>query len=102
MGQWVRVCSSAEAPDAGKAGQYTAAGVDVCLANVEGEIFALDNLCPHRAGPLGEGWVEGNAVVCPWHAWAFDVKTGECAEERSRVAIFPLKREGGDVLINIG
>ena len=101
MAQWVRVCSKSEAPVPGKVGQFQTHGIDVCLANINGELSALYNQCPHRAGPLGEGWIEGNTVVCPWHAWAFDVKTGECAEERSRVAVFPVKPEGEDVLINI-
>lgn len=102
MTQWIKVCSASEAPEPGKVGQYAAQGVDICLANIDGELSALDNLCPHRAGPLGEGWLEGKAVVCPWHAWAFDVRTGECPEEHSRVAVFSVKREGEDVLVNIG
>ena len=48
----------------------------ICLANVNGELSALDNICPHRQGPLGQGWMEGEAVICPWHSWAFNVKTG--------------------------
>lgn len=102
MGQWVRLCSVADAPQAGSVGQYQAQGVDVCLANVGGQLSALDNWCPHRRGPLGEGWIEGNTVVCPWHAWGFNLQTGECPEERSKVAVFPLKTEGADVLVKLG
>lgn len=101
MAEWVRVCAAAELPAPGTVGQFAAAGVDVCLANMDGELSAMDNWCPHRQGPLGEGWIEGNAVVCPWHAWAFDCRTGECLEENSRVKVFPLKQEGGDVLVNL-
>ena len=101
MAQWVKLCSASEVPEPGKAGQYEVQGIDVCLANVDGELSALDNWCPHRRGPLGEGWIEGNAVVCPWHAWSFDLKTGDCAEERAHVDVFPLKLEGDDVLVDI-
>ncbi len=101
MGQWVKVCPAVEAPDPGKLGEYNAQGVALCVANIDGKLTALDNLCPHRGGPLSEGWIEGNAVVCPWHAWAFDAGTGDCAEEHSRVPVYPLKREGGDVLVSI-
>lgn len=101
MAQWVRLCSASEIPEPGKAGQYAAEGVDVCLANVGGELSAMDNWCPHRRGPLGEGWIEGNTVVCPWHAWSFDVTTGDCAEERAHVDIFPLALDGDDVLVDI-
>jgi nitrite reductase (NADH) small subunit len=76
VGQWVRVCGVAEAPQAGEAMEADAAGVGICLANVGGELSALDNLCPHRGAPLGQGWVEGGAVVCPWHSWTFNVKLG--------------------------
>ena len=48
----------------------------VAIFNLEGEFFAIDNLCAHRGGPLGEGWVENGVVTCPWHGWDFDIKTG--------------------------
>lgn len=102
MEQWVRLCALNEAPEPGTVKEVEAAGVAVCLANVEGRLSVLDNVCPHRQGPLGQGWIEGNAVVCPWHAWAFDVSTGyaqppECAH----VKVFPLRVEGGDVLVDL-
>lgn len=51
---------------------------DVALCNVDGEILALQDTCPHAGGPLGEGTLDGNIVQCPWHGWAFDVHTGQC------------------------
>lgn len=42
-----------------------------------GEIFALDNRCPHKGGPLSEGIVHGRAVTCPLHNWVIDLATGE-------------------------
>ena len=101
MAQWVRLCSASDVPQPGKVGQYETQGVDVCLANVNGELSAMDNWCPHRRGPLGEGWIEGGSVVCPWHAWGFDLKTGDCPEEHAHVDIFPVKLEGDDVLVDI-
>jgi len=103
VGQWVRVCSLAEAPQPGKVMEAEAGGVGVCLANVNGELSALDNLCPHRQGPLGQGWIEGDTVICPWHSWAFHVKTGlsEYPADEA-VVVFPLKVEGEDVLVEIG
>ncbi|QEE29134.1 Rieske (2Fe-2S) protein [Terriglobus albidus] len=103
MSQWVRLCSIREAPEEGKAMQVTTAnGVDVCLARLDGELRALDNWCPHRRGPLGEGWVEGGAIVCPWHAWAFDLKTGVAhPPERASVEALALKTEGDDLLVDL-
>ncbi|MDE0144265.1 MAG: Rieske (2Fe-2S) protein [Nitrospira sp.] len=52
----------------------------VALFNVDGEILALDNTCPHAGGPLGEGTLNGEIVECPWHGWEFNVRTGQCIE----------------------
>jgi nitrite reductase (NADH) small subunit len=103
VSEWVRLCGVDEAPKVGEVREAEAGGVAVCLANVEGRLCALDNVCPHRAGPLGEGWLEGDAVVCPWHSWAFSTTTGVAeAPEKGKVAVFPLKIEGGDVLVKLG
>jgi nitrite reductase (NADH) small subunit len=77
-------------------------GVTVCLANVNGELSAVDNICPHRHGPLGQGWLEGESVVCPWHSGTFHVKTGLSGYPvHERVDVFPLRVEGEDVLVDI-
>ena len=101
--QWVRLCARAEAPAPGNVAEMEAQGVAVCIANIDGQLSAIDNWCPHRRGPLGQGWVEGNTVVCPWHSWAFDVHTGQAQPPDSgAVDVFPLRLEGDDVLVNIG
>lgn len=46
------------------------------VCNVEGDLHAMDGLCPHRDGPLAQGALHGRMVVCPWHAWEFDCTTG--------------------------
>ena len=77
-------------------------GVAVCLANVDGRLAALDNWCPHRHGPLGQGWLEGEAVVCPWHSWAFNTRTGKAEPpERAQVDVLPVKVEGDEVWIDL-
>lgn len=108
MGEWVRLCGVAEAPGTNEVRETEALsregrGVPICLANVEGRLSALGNVCPHRQGPLGGGWIEDGAVLCPWHAWAFDVATGEAAApEKGRVEVYPVRVEGEDVLVEIG
>jgi nitrite reductase (NADH) small subunit len=99
---WVRLCSADEAPKPGEVMEAEVNGVGVCLANVDGRLAALDNWCPHRRGPLGQGWLEGEAVVCPWHSWAFSTTTGVAEPpERARVDVFSVKIEGEAVLVNI-
>jgi nitrite reductase (NADH) small subunit len=102
LAEWVRLCGLAEAPAAGQVKAAEVSGVTVCLANVDGELSALDNWCPHRGAPLAEGWLEGGSVVCPWHSWTFSVKTGEAEYPvHERVAVIPLKIEGEDVLADL-
>lgn len=102
MGEWVRVCGTGEAPAEGKVAEADANGVAICLARIEGELAAVDNVCPHRQGPLSEGWIEGHAVVCPWHSWAFDLRTGVAEPpDRGIVKVFPVRVEGNDVFVNI-
>lgn len=103
MAEWVRLCAAQDAPKPGDVMEAEVNGTSVCLANVDGRLSALDNLCPHRQGPLGQGWLEGEAVVCPWHAWAFNITTGIAEPpERARVDVFPVKVEAEDVLVQIG
>ncbi len=50
----------------------------VALFNIDGQIHALDNTCPHAGGPLGEGSIEGEYIACPWHGWKFHIPSGTC------------------------
>jgi nitrite reductase (NADH) small subunit len=92
----------AEAPRPGEVGEAEVDGVAICLANVDGELLALDNACPHRHGPLGQGWLEGDCVVCPWHSWMFHLKTGDSEyPEGQHVSVIPLRVEGDHVLVEL-
>lgn len=74
----------------------------IALCNVAGEFHALDGECPHAGGPLGEGALHGTTLVCPWHAWEFDCRTGvNDFDPDVAVATFPVKIEGGEILIDI-
>jgi len=79
-----------------------AGGKVFCLGNIEGELHALNGICPHRGGPLGQGWVEGESVVCPWHSWSFNLKTGIAEHPvKQRVRVYPLTVKGEDVLVEL-
>lgn len=71
------VAAESEIPSGGQK-VVQARGREIALFNVKGRIYAIDNVCFHRGGPLGEGFLEGTVVTCPWHEWSFDVRTGKC------------------------
>ncbi len=72
------------------------------VCNVEGELHALEGICPHAGGPLGEGALHGNTLVCPWHAWEYDCRTGvNDFDPDVSVHTFPVKIQGADILIDI-
>ena len=102
MSHWVQLCPLSEAPAEGEVLETEVEGRSICLARHQGDLAALDNVCPHRQGPLGQGWIEGNAVLCPWHSWAFNLQTGIAdPPERARVDVFSLRIEEECVLIDI-
>lgn len=66
------------------------------------EVYALDNACPHKQGPLAEGIVHGTSVTCPLHNWVFDLATGEAqGADEGRVATYPARVEGGRILMDV-
>ncbi len=102
MPNWIALCTLAEAPAEGSVAEFDASGIPICLARLHGRLHALNNICPHRQGPLAEGWIEGDAVLCPWHAWAFDLQTGLTGPpEHASVPVYPLRTEDDLVLIQL-
>jgi nitrite reductase (NADH) small subunit len=74
----------------------------IALFNIDGTIFALDNTCLHRGGPLGEGDLAGDVVTCPWHGWQYNVRTGENLQDSSlQVARYEVKVEGNDIKVAV-
>ena len=77
-------------------------GRDIALFRVGGEVFALDDACPHRGGSLACGEVRGGVVHCPVHAWPFDLRTGRCPEVLgAAVRAYPVRVEGGEVRVEV-
>ena len=97
MPERVKIAVRSEVPSgAGKV--VVALGRVLALFNVEGVFFAVDNSCPHRGGPLGEGYLQGRVVTCPWHGWQFDVTTGESPlNPRHHVRCVRLETDGEDL-----
>ncbi len=72
------------------------------ICNVNGAIRALDGVCLHSGGPLGQGQIHEGRVVCPYHLWEFDCVTGEYDYDPSRrVASFEVRVEGDQILLQV-
>lgn len=72
------------------------------LCNDQGTIRALSGICLHQGGPLGQGQVSGGRIICPWHAWQFDCRTGEnCDAPEERVATYEVQVVGSDILLQV-
>lgn len=74
----------------------------VAVCNAGGTIYAVDGICPHAGGPLGHGALHDFMIVCPFHAWEFDCRTGENDFDPSIcVETFAVRTEGNDILVDV-
>ena len=67
-----------------------------------GEIYAIDDVCPHMGASLGSGQLEGDIVTCPWHGWRFRITDGTWADNpRIKIKSFPVRVVGDDVQLEV-
>ena len=78
-------------------------GREIALYEVEGEVFATDNLCTHGAARMSDGFLEGREIECPLHQGRFDVCTGKamCAPLTQDIRVYPVRIENKRVLVNM-
>ena len=81
-------------------------GNNIVLAMINGQVFALDAVCSHQAGPLEEGTLEDYNLTCPWHYAVFDVRNGKVSDRTvwaKNQTSYPVKvnEDTGDILINV-
>jgi nitrite reductase (NADH) small subunit len=102
MSEWLKLCSHAELPSEGAAKEFIVRDKTLCVAMIDGKPLALDNVCPHRGGPLAEGTIEGCKIVCPWHQWEFDLATGAATDSPDTKAVtYALRENGDDVMVEV-
>lgn len=91
------------APAPGEMTGLQVAGRNVALYNVDGVLYATDNICPHGMALLSDGYLDGDCVECPLHQALFDVKTGEVKSgpAETNIASYPVKLEGGTVHLDL-
>jgi len=77
MEDWVEIGRIEQVPLRGARCVNTPAGKIAVFRTAENQVYAIENRCPHKGGPLSEGIVHGGSVTCPLHNWVFDLATGE-------------------------
>jgi 3-phenylpropionate/trans-cinnamate dioxygenase ferredoxin component len=104
LAQRVKVAAFADLAEGAVLG-VEAAGLRVCLARVDGEVYAFADSCSHRDFPLSVGEVDAEActVTCEWHGAAFDIRTGAatCAPATRPIRVYPCEVDGGDVWVEV-
>lgn len=78
-------------------------GLPIMLANVDGIIYALSDVCRHAGGSLSSGVLIDGTVTCPWHGWTYSVRTGKALVPPVgiRVPTYPVRIEEQTILIEI-
>jgi len=103
MTNWIEVCKLDEIPPSQartvKVGDTTIA----VFRLTDNRVKAVENRCPHKQGPLAEGIISGDNILCPLHNWRISLDSGEVAEpDKGCVKTYPVKVENGQVLLSIG
>lgn len=101
MTDWIDIAALDDIPQRGARVVKTRAGCVAVFRTAADEVFALDNTCPHKQGPLAEGIVHGSAVTCPLHNWVISLETGLVqGNDDGQVATYPARVDGGRILLD--
>ena len=100
MNNWIDIADLNEIPKRGARVVKTHFGCVAIFRTDDDRVFAVDDTCPHKKGPLSEGIVHGASVTCPLHNWVFDLQTGLAqGADEGRIATFDVKVLNGRVLL---
>jgi len=102
VGRWVRAARAADIPIGGAVVVTVEGRACALYRDHEGTLFATDDTCPHQGASLGDGTYHEGRVICPWHGWVFDVRTGACLVVPGiAVACYATRPAGDDVEIEL-
>ncbi|MFD1252634.1 Assimilatory nitrite reductase [NAD(P)H] small subunit [Devosia equisanguinis] len=100
MTDWIDIGDMHAVPARGARCVNTPNGKIAVFRTADNQVFAMDNRCPHKGGPLAEGIVHGASVTCPLHNWVFDLATGEAqGADEGKVRTYPVQVVNGRILI---
>ena len=97
-GGWVAVARLADLEPRGRT-LVRVGETEIALFRIDAQVYAIQNRCPHRNGPLIRGFVEaGPAVRCPMHGWCYDLATGE-SDRPARATVYPVRVDGDQISV---
>ena len=102
MPQRIDLCSAADVSP-GSALKVETGSLVLAVFNVDGEYYAMDDLCTHGPGSLSEGYIDGDVIECNFHNGQFDIKTGEVVSPPCMIPVktYPAVVEGDAVFIDV-
>jgi len=100
--EWIEIGSLADVPKRGARVVKTGRGDIAVFRTADDRMFALDDRCPHKGGPLSQGIVHGHAVTCPLHNWVIGLEDGAAkGADSGCTRSIPVKIEQGKILIHL-
>lgn len=97
---WVEIGTLSDIPRRGARCVQTPSGKIGIFRTSDDRVFAVEDHCPHKGGPLTQGIVHGASVTCPLHNWVFSLETGKAeGADEGEVATVPVRLENGRILI---
>lgn len=100
MDEWTEIGRIEDIPRRGARCVMTPRGKIGVFRTMDDQVFAVEDHCPHKGGPLTQGIVHGTSVTCPLHNWVISLETGEAqGADEGRVACIPLRVEDGRILL---
>jgi nitrite reductase/ring-hydroxylating ferredoxin subunit len=103
MPRFVKVAQKSDIADQSAKLVEVEGGKRIAVFNLGGSFYAIDDTCTHRGGPLSEGRIDGEEVVCPWHGAHFNIKTGAvCAPPATNgVSRYNVRVSGDDIEVEV-
>lgn len=79
----------------GSAKRVRTRGEEMAVFKCNGQLYGIQNICPHEGGQLCNGWIDGGEVVCPLHGYKFNLETGACSTDpKLKIKVFRLVSQG--------
>lgn len=102
MSHWIKIGTLEDIPTRGARRVVSGEVVIAVFRTSENEVYALEDSCPHKGGPLSQGIVHDCKVTCPLHNWVLDLKTGEAVgPDDGRAKVYPVRFEQGEIFLEI-